>query len=180
MRAVTAVINFQSSAAKQCVQLTTVVKIRSQSFHCSSTAIPLQIFPVSFFTDSLEFHQVTNIMSQIKVFSYLFALDEDKYDHSWVPWGFKNMQGDNSESRLLVKNSAWQVQIWPFAKNSTKTLKSLRPRILTKEILVKIQCMQSFGRVKVTVVCNWDETLVNKPYLNEVTLTGQNLCLKCL
>ena len=26
-----------------------------------------------------------------------------------------------------------------------------------------------------TVVCNWDETLVNKPYVNEVILTGQNL-----
>ena len=31
-----------------------------------------------------------------------------------------------------------------------------------------------------TVVCNWDETLVNNPYINEVTLTGKNLSLKCL
>ena len=48
MRAVTAVFNFQFSAAKQCVQWTTVVKTRSQSFHCSSTAIPLQFHCKSF------------------------------------------------------------------------------------------------------------------------------------
>ena len=29
-----------------------------------------------------------------------------------------------------------------------------------------------------TVVCNWDETLVNKPYVNEVTLRGQKPPLK--
>ena len=46
MRVVTAVINLQFSVAKQCVQWTTVVKTRSQSYHCSSTVIPLQIFPV--------------------------------------------------------------------------------------------------------------------------------------
>ena len=46
MIAVTAVFNFQFSAAKQCVQWTTVVKTRSLSYHCSSTAISLQIFPV--------------------------------------------------------------------------------------------------------------------------------------
>ena len=49
MRVVTAVINLQFSVAKQCVQWTTVVKTRSQSYHCSSTVIPLQTFPVHFF-----------------------------------------------------------------------------------------------------------------------------------
>ena len=46
MRVVTAVINLQFSVAKQCVQWTTVVKTRSQSYHCNSTVIPRQIFPV--------------------------------------------------------------------------------------------------------------------------------------
>ena len=31
-----------------------------------------------------------------------------------------------------------------------------------------------------TVVCNWDETLVNKPYVNEVTLRGAKTTLKML
>ena len=46
MRAVTAVMNLQFSAAKQCIQWTTVVKTRLQSFHSSSSVIPLQNFAV--------------------------------------------------------------------------------------------------------------------------------------
>ena len=30
-----------------------------------------------------------------------------------------------------------------------------------------------------TVLANWDKALVNKPYVNEVTLRGQNPPLKC-